>query len=383
MLYEFLSANRAELVSRCREKGSQRHAPQTSESKLERGIPLFLDQLIETLQVEQTGRADQGGSASNLSEGADVARSDMAKAATAHGHKMLAQGCTVDQVVHAYGDVCQAVTDLACDRSAHISTDEFRTLNRCLDDVIADAVTEYSRCYNTEASTRGARSLNEHVVSLAHELRDLLHTATVAVVAIKSGNVGLSGATGSVLDRSLVAMREVIDRTLADVRATAGMRPRRKVISLADFVGDVSISATLEAKVSGCIFSVGDVNKDLAVDVDSDSLFAAVGNLLQYAFRSTRPNTEVSLRAYGAEDRVYIDVEDHCGGLEPSAAKLMFLPFVHHGQDRSGLGLGLTICQRSVEANDGILRVRDVPQSGRIFTIDLPRHSLVEDPITP
>src|SRR6202044_3845805 len=107
--------------------------------------------------------------------------------------------------------------------------------------------------------------------------------------------------------------------------------------------------------VSGCIFSVGEVDKDLAVDVDSDSLFAAVGNLLQYAFKHTKPNTEVSLRAYGVEDRVYIDVEDHCGRLEPGAAELMFLPFVHNGQDRSGLGLGLTICQRSVEANDGIL----------------------------
>ena len=41
-----------------------------------------------------------------------------------------------------------------------------------------------------------------------------------------------------------------------------------------------------------------------------------------------------------------------------------------------GLGLGLTICQRSVEANDGALRVRDIPGSGCVFTIALPRHSV-------
>jgi signal transduction histidine kinase len=302
----------------------------------------------------------------------------MGKAATAHGHTLMEQGFTVDQVVHAYGDVCQAVTDLACERSAPITTDEFRTLNRCLDNVIADAVTEYSRCYNDEATTKGVRTLSERIGSLAHELRDLLHTATVAIVAIKSGNVGLSGATGAVLDRCMVGMRAVIDRSIADVRTTAGMPPRRRVISLADFMGDVNISATLEAEAAGCIFTLGEVNKDLAVGVDPNMLFAAVGNLLQNAFKFTKADTEVSLRAYGAEDRIYIDVEDHCGGLKPGAAERMFLPFVQNGEDRSGLGLGLTICQRSIEANDGILRVKDLPASGCIFTIDLPRHQLQE-----
>jgi C4-dicarboxylate-specific signal transduction histidine kinase len=51
----------------------------------------------------------------------------------------------------------------------------------------------------------------------------------------------------------------------------------------------------------------------------------------------------------------------------------MFLPFTQNGHDKSGLGLGLAICQRSVDANNGILRVRDVPGSGCVFTIELPR----------
>jgi hypothetical protein len=34
-------------------------------------------------------------------------------------------------------------------------------------------------------------------------------------------------------------------------------------------------------------------------------------------------------------------------------------PWTHY-LDRSGLGLGLDICRRSVEANDGVLSVRDV-----------------------
>jgi len=56
----------------------------------------------------------------------------------------------------------------------------------------------------------------------------------------------------------------------------------------------------------------------------------------------------------------------------------MFMPFTQGSSDRSGLGLGLSICRRSVEANNGVLRVRDVPGRGCIFTIDLPRRALPE-----
>jgi signal transduction histidine kinase len=54
----------------------------------------------------------------------------------------------------------------------------------------------------------------------------------------------------------------------------------------------------------------------------------------------------------------------------------MFLPFTQGDADKSGVGLGLSICRRCVEANNGILSVRDLPGSGCVFTIDLPRHTL-------
>jgi signal transduction histidine kinase len=121
---------------------------------------------------------------------------------------------------------------------------------------------------------------------------------------------------------------------------------------------------------------VGDVHSELALDVDLEMLFSAVGNLLQNGFKFSQPDTEVSLNAYAAADRIRIDIEDHCGGLPPGAAEAVFLPFKQSGEDRSGLGLGLAICRRSVEANNGVLRVHDVPGSGCVFTIDLPRHTL-------
>jgi signal transduction histidine kinase len=54
----------------------------------------------------------------------------------------------------------------------------------------------------------------------------------------------------------------------------------------------------------------------------------------------------------------------------------MFGPFAQSGEDRSGLGLGLSIARRAVEADNGTLGVLDVPETGCVFTIDLPQRAL-------
>jgi signal transduction histidine kinase len=375
MLHEFLTNHRLDLIERCRFKVAKRLAPKITDAELAHGIPAFLDQLIKTLRVEQTSEPLRSRRVSGPA-GGGPALSEIGTTAALHGRELSLQGFTVEQVVHDYGDLCQAITDLAFERGTPIEIDEFRTLNRCLDNGIADAVTEYAFQRNSLLENSEVRALNERLGFLAHELRNHLHIATLAVTAIKAGNVGITGATGAVLDRSLVGMRSLIDRSLADVRIAAGMPPRHQLISLADFIFDVKISASLEAQSRGCIFTVGEVDSLLALDVDRDMLFSAVGNLLQNAFKFTQLLTEVSLTAYSAADRIRIDVEDHCGGLPPGAADHVFLPFKQSSADTSGLGLGLSICRRGVEANNGTLRVRDIPGAGCVFTIDLPRHIL-------
>jgi signal transduction histidine kinase len=376
MLHEFLTSNRANLIDRCRFKVSQRSAPRVTPAELTHGIPLFLDQLIKTLKVEQTPEPMLSRRISGPSGGDSSVLSEMGAAAALHGRELMQQGFTVDQVVHDYGDLCQAITDLAFELNAPIETDEFRTLNRCLDNGIADAVTEYSNQRYSVLANDGVQALNERLGFLAHELRNFLHTGMLAYSAIKLGNVGVHGATGAVLERSLIGLRTLVDRSLADVRVAAGMPPRHELVAVADFVDQIGISALLEASARGCRFTVSHVEEGLAVDADRDMLLSALGNLLQNAFKFTKPGTEVSLAAYAVADRILLEVEDHCGGLPHDSAKRMLLPFAQVGTDKSGLGLGLAICKRSVEANNGVLRVRDVPASGCVFTIDLPRKAL-------
>lgn len=375
MLHQFLSNHRDTLISRCKIKVAQRTQPVASDAGRDHGVPLFLDQLIKTLKTEQSSGITAGQKISGPIGGPSES-SEMGQSASRHGRELSEQGFTVEQVVHDYGDLCQAITGLALELDVPIQTEEFKTLNRCLDNGIADAVTEFTYQRDLASADRESQGFNQRLGFLAHEMRNHINTAALAVQLMRSGKVGLSGATGAILDRSLIGLRSIVDRSLADVRLTAGMPVPHQLISVADFIAEVKSSASLEAQTRGCEFSVSAVDHRLAVEVDRDLLLSAVGNLLQNAFKFTKHGTKVSLVTYVEGDRIHIEVQDHCGGLPPGNKEDLFVPFLQKGADKSGVGLGLSICRRSVEANNGVLSVRDLPGCGCVFAIDLPRRTL-------
>ena len=179
-LSDFISTNRDELILRCRAKVATRSSPLPTEAEIDHGVPLFLDQLCEELR--------QGPSQTHK----------ISRSAMEHGHDLLLQGFTISQVVHDYGDICQSVTDLAVELTAPISTDDFRTLNRCLDDAIAGAVTEYA--HEQDVSRYGA----------TQQLQYLTETALTAFEALRTGRVGVGGSTGTVVLHSLLTLRDAL-----------------------------------------------------------------------------------------------------------------------------------------------------------------------------
>ena len=356
MFYEFLALHRTEIIARTRAKVAARNAPLPPTEELEHGATLFLAQLTDTLRREQeTAERPTSG--------------EMAQSAIRHGGELRQAGFTVAQVVHDYGDVCQAVTELAIERGVSISADEFRTLNRCLDEAIAQAVTEHARLRELSLSDRGTERLG----FFAHELRNLLSNAMLAFEVLKGGTVGVGGSTGMLLGRNLVALRDLIDRSLVAVRLEAGLQ-RRERVPLAELMEEVALAAPVEAKARGLQLTVIPVTTPGAIDVDRQLITAALANLLQNAFKFTRPNGQVVLRTdtTTATGRVLIDVEDECGGLPQGKAGGLFVPFEQRSANRTGLGLGLAIARESVESNGGVIRTRNLPGKGCIFTIDLP-----------
>ena len=373
MMHQFLSNNYDELTRRCRVKVSHRAGRAATEIQLANGVPMFLDQLIRTLRLEQ-GNTPLDSRAVSGPAGGGTAISEVSATAALHGKDLMAMGFSVDQVVHDYGDMCQSITDLGFERDAPFSVGEFRTLNRCIDNAIAEAVTEFSFQRDLTVAAKHAADANEKNGFFAHELRNLIHTAALSFAALQSGNLTVTGSTGQVLARSLDLLRLLVDRSLAEVRHEATRDRDTNLFSLAEFIDDVRLAGELAAKVRGCTFEVSDVDASLGIAGQRDILYSAVWNLLQNAFKFTHVDTEVTLAAHAEADRIFIDVKDHCGGIAPEALATVFDAFSQSGRDRTGFGLGLAIARESVMANGGTLTVVNTPSQGCVFTIELPRH---------
>jgi len=352
-LYEFIGVYREDIIRRCRAKVAQRSAPPPTAAEIDHGVPLFLGQLVEALRLGQ------------------VSNPEINRSAVLHGHDLLLQGFTIAQVVRDYGDVCQSITDLAMEMDAPISTDDFRTLNRCLDDAIAGAVTEYSRERDVTRDGESAYA-NEHLGFLAHELRNLTNTAILAFEVLATGNVGIGGSTGSVVQRSLMGIRSLVSRSLAEVRLSQAVQNREE-FQVSAFIDELAPGATLEARARNVTLSVVPVEDGVMIRADRQVLGSVVGNLLQNAFKFTRPGTTVILRVGAGADRVLIEIQDECGGLQGGNATELFRPFEQRSADRTGVGLGLAFSRWAVEANHGRIYARDLPGEGCVFTIDLPR----------
>jgi len=353
MLYEFIAVHRDEIIERCRAKVATRSVPPPTEAEINHGVPLFLAQLRQALRL-------------------GLSSPEIETSAVLHGHDLLLQGFTVSQVVHDYGDVCQAVTEVAVEINAPISTDDFRMLNGCLDDAIAAAVTEYGRQRNQSTIDGETTHASERVGMLAHELRNLINVAIIAFEELKAGNVGVAGSTSAVLNRSLMGLRALISSSLAEVRLTQGLQNREQFL-VSGFIDELAPAATLEAHAKGITLTVMPIEDEVAIEADRQILAAVVRNLLQNAFKFTRPRTTVTLRIGASAERVTIEVRDECGGLPGGDDIELFHPFEQRSADRTGLGLGLAFCRWGVEANDGRIYARNVPDEGCVFTVELPR----------
>jgi len=220
MLHEFLSTHRSELIQRCKKKAGARFEPSLTPSAVDHGAPLFLAQLAETLLLEQQADANQEPRAAH--EKTPKASDDVpniGRSAALQGAELLRLGYNLEQVVHGYGDVCQAITGLAIEKNAAISTDEFRSLNRCLDNAIANAVSAFGRGARIGVDVK-REDLSGRLAAFAAEERRLVEIALHSFAVIKNGSVGVNGATSDLLKHTLEELYSLAERTLPEFALT-------------------------------------------------------------------------------------------------------------------------------------------------------------------
>ena len=169
MLRAFVLANREEILARARARFALRGVPLATEEEVTQGLPAFLDQLGEALRKAQLREA--------------VDHAEIHDSAGHHGDHLFRQGLSVAQVVNSYGDLCQVITGLAIDRQASITPADFQTLNICLDDATAGAVTAFSMQRERAISEEGTERLGILAQTMLVEADHAGMTAIAGLVA--------------------------------------------------------------------------------------------------------------------------------------------------------------------------------------------------------
>lgn len=274
----FITTNRELIIVRAKKRVAARLYPKPTELELANGIPIFLDQLCEAL-----GRAQSSDVIDHAALGASAGK---------HGGDLLQMGLTIGQVVHDYGGVCQTVTAMAVEQGASISGEDFRTFNLCLDNAIAEAVSEYAR-------------QRENAISAQSTERP---GGARARAAQRHG-------------RSLMTLRLLIDRTLADVRLDVGIGHPQKIV-VAELLEDIEIGAALHAQSRSLRFERSPVDASVTIEGDRQIISAAISNLLHNPFKYTKKRTLVSLTTRATSDRVLFEIEDECGASRPARSRI-------------------------------------------------------------
>ena len=176
----------------------------------------------------------------------------------------------------------------------------------CARRAIAAAVTEYGRERNQSTLDEEVARDSERLGFLAHELRNLVNVAIIAFEELKTGNVGVAGSSAA-LNRSLMGLRGLISSSLAEVRLSHGIQNREQFL-VSGFIDELAPAATLEANAKGITLTVMPIEDEVVIEGDRLVLAAVLRNLLQNAFKFTRPRSTVTLRTGASVERVVIEV---------------------------------------------------------------------------
>lgn len=241
----------------------------------------------------------------------------------------------------------------------------------------------------TERARALAEMQAEFVLGVSHELRTPLTVICVAADNLKKGMVENSEQAhkyGEIIHTHATELSTMIEETLAFARMQSVLLIRnRSSVAPEQILRDAL--ADNESALRNAEFEVElDLAPDLPpVNVDARLMKKCFGNLIQNAIKYAAVGRWIAIRANNLtrneDDTVEMSVEDRGPGISPDDLHHIFEPF-YRGQhaDASqvpGIGLGLTLVKRAVEAHGGTVEVRSAHVTR--FSILLPSDHVQPD----
>ncbi|MEJ2740125.1 MAG: HAMP domain-containing sensor histidine kinase, partial [Dehalococcoidia bacterium] len=111
------------------------------------------------------------------------------------------------------------------------------------------------------------------------------------------------------------------------------------------------------------------------IDVDEIRVCQIMRNLISNSVKYSPSNTEIHVSVGKNDEHILVGIRDEGNGISPEDQARLFQPFERLQQNSSnkpGLGLGLLVCRRLVEAHGGKIWVDSKPGKGSTFWFTLP-----------
>jgi signal transduction histidine kinase len=314
-------------------------------------VPLFLEELAGALRLAVAPPAETRGTST----------------AAKHGDQRFRLGFDLDSVVREYGILHTCVLEVTHEHGVDATLDEQRILAQAINDGIAGAIGQYMRQRDAEL----LRQANEHFAFVAHELRNPLGSAELALSSLTGKGLIPKTPMAEALARGLRRMKELIESTLSLMLASHAPELRLAPLKVSEAVRD-AVHESAPGAQDKEVTVIVEASADVKIEADERLLHSALTNLLNNAVKFTKRGCPINVHWQEREGILSLEIADSCGGLPPDAAAKIFAPFVQVGENRSGFGLGLAIARKAVLAHGGTIHVRNRPEVGCTFVVELP-----------
>jgi two-component system sensor histidine kinase SenX3 len=228
----------------------------------------------------------------------------------------------------------------------------------------------------------------EFILGVSHELRTPLTVIRVAADNLKRGmveNAEQAHSYGAIIHGQAKELSNMIEETLALARMRSEMTRYRNSVAPEQFLNEVVADNCSALQDAGMKLEF-DIAPGLPlVEVDVHLIKRSVGNLIQNAIKYAVASERLTVRARKVtrhdKEMVEISVEDHGPGISTEDLPHIFEPF-YRGKAANtsrtpGIGLGLTLVKRAVEAHDGAVEVES--EKATRFSIFLPSQYVRRD----
>lgn len=209
---------------------------------------------------------------------------------------------------------------------------------------------------------------------VSHDLRSPLTTITLSTQLIPGSPPDEQKEHVETIVSTTRRMERLIQDLLDATRIEAGnLSIKRDLFDPATVTREVVASHEPIAASKKIRFEAAIGDSLPAVCGDSDRLAQALSNLIGNAFKFTPEGGTVRLSVTRLDGRVRFEVADTGPGIAPSDFPHLFEPFWQAKKTaHMGAGLGLKITRAIVDAHGGRIDVRNLPQGGACFRLEIP-----------